>query len=73
MLFIDFSSTFNELGLSTPFCNWILDFLLERPQTVQVSSNISNAIRVSTGVPQGCILSPLLFALLTHDCTATHG
>ncbi|KAL0191921.1 hypothetical protein M9458_010217, partial [Cirrhinus mrigala] len=25
---------------------------------------------LSTGAPQGCVLSPLLFTLLTHDCTA---
>lgn len=27
---------------------------------------------MSTGSPQGCILSPLLFSLLTHDCIARH-
>ncbi|KAK3556668.1 hypothetical protein QTP70_012253, partial [Hemibagrus guttatus] len=26
----------------------------------------------STGAPQGCVLSPLLFTLLTHDCAAMH-
>ncbi|KAM3843222.1 nuclear pore complex protein Nup107 [Diretmus argenteus] len=26
--------------------------------------------RVSTGSPQGCVLSPLLFSLLIHDCIA---
>ncbi|TKS65262.1 putative RNA-directed DNA polymerase from transposon X-element [Collichthys lucidus] len=26
----------------------------------------------STGSPQGCVLSPLLFSLLTHDCSARH-
>ncbi|KAM9366640.1 uncharacterized protein plekho2 [Symphorus nematophorus] len=38
------------LGL-THTCNWILDFLTERPRS-------------------GCVLSPLLFTLLTHNCTA---
>ncbi len=28
------------------------------------------ALSHSTGAPQGCVLSPLLFTLLTHDCTA---
>ncbi|XP_072548753.1 diamine acetyltransferase 2b isoform X1 [Salminus brasiliensis] len=47
MLFIDFSSAFNTiipqnltrklslLGLNTPLCNWILDFLTGRPQLVR--------------------------------------
>lgn len=26
---------------------------------------------MSMGSPQGCVLSPLLFYLLTHDCSAT--
>lgn len=84
MLFIDFSSAFNtiipqqlickldRLGLSTNLCNWLLDFLSQRPQVVRVGNNISSSITLSTGAPQGCVLSPLLFTLLTHDCTTTY-
>ncbi len=82
MLFIDFSSAFNTiipqqlinklnlLGLNNSLCNWILDFLTVRPQSVHVSHNTSSTTTLSTGAPQGCVLSPLLFMLLTHDCTA---
>ena len=84
MLFIDFSSAFNTiipmhltrklslLGLNTSLCNWILDFLMGRPQTVRIRNNTSSTTTLSTGVPQGCVCSPLLFTLLTHDCTALH-
>lgn len=80
MLFLDFSSAFNtiipqhllnkleSLGFGTPLQNWLLDFLTERPQSVRVGQNISNVITLSTGSPQGCVLSPLLFTLITHDC-----
>ncbi|KAI3371234.1 hypothetical protein L3Q82_023539 [Scortum barcoo] len=44
----------------------------KRPQAVRVGNNISSSITLSTGAPQGCVLSPLLFTLLTHDCTPTH-
>ncbi len=82
MLFIDFSSAFNTiipqqlinklnlLGLNNSLCNWILDFLTGRPQSVRVGHNTSSTTTLSTGAPQGCMLSPLLFTLLTHDCTA---
>ncbi len=82
MLFIDFSSAFNSiipqqlinklnlLGLNNSLCNWILDFLTRRPQSVLVGHNTSSTTTLSTGAPQGCVLSPLLFTLLTHDCTA---
>ncbi len=82
MLFIDFSSAFNTiipqqlihkpnlLGLITSLCNWILYFLTARPQSVRVGRNTSSTTTLSTGAPQGCVLSTLLFTLLIHDCTA---
>ncbi len=78
MLFIDFSSAFNTiiinklnlLGLNNSLCNWILDFLTGRPQSVRVGLKTSSTTTQSTGAPQGCVLSLLLFMLLTHDCSA---
>ena len=58
------------LGLDTATCLWILDFLTERPQSVRVGKSTSDSITLSTGAPQGCVLSPLLFTLLIHDCVA---
>ncbi|KAK1802604.1 hypothetical protein P4O66_004246 [Electrophorus voltai] len=84
MLFIDFSSAFNTivpqhligklslLGLNTSLCKWILDFLTGRPQFVWIGSSTSNTTTLSTGAPQGSILSPVLFTLLTHDCAVMH-
>ena len=84
MLFIDDSSAFNTivpsklitkvrtLGLNTSLCNWILAFLTGRPQVVRVGNNTSTTLILNTRAPQGCVLSPLLYSLFTHDCMARH-
>ena len=84
MLFIGYSSTFNTivpsnlliklrtLGLNTSLCNWILDFLTGRHQVVRVGNNTSATLILNTEAPQGCVLSPLLYSLFTHDCMAKH-
>ncbi len=83
LLFLDFSSAFNTiipqtlvhnleaLVLSPALCNWVLDFLTNRRQTVRIHSITSSPIILNTGCPQGCVLSPLLYSLLTYDCSAT--
>ncbi|KAK3562385.1 hypothetical protein QTP86_033520, partial [Hemibagrus guttatus] len=43
-----------------------------RPQSVRIGNSFSSTTTLSTGAPQGCVLSPLLFTLLTHDCAAMH-
>ncbi len=83
LLFIDYSSAFNtivptklavklsDLGLNTSLCDWIQDFLTARPQVVKVGQFTSNSITLNVGAPQGCVLSPLLYSLYTHDCVSS--
>ncbi|KAK1798158.1 hypothetical protein P4O66_000652 [Electrophorus voltai] len=83
MLFVDYSSAFNtiipsllttklgDLELHTSLCDWISNFLTDRPQSVRVGNCASSTLTLSTGAPQGCVLSPLLYSLYTYDCTAT--
>ncbi|XP_059823893.1 probable RNA-directed DNA polymerase from transposon BS isoform X4 [Hypanus sabinus] len=82
LLFIDYSSALNtiipnnlipklrNLGLSTQICSWIFNFLTDRTQAVKIGDQLSSTITLSTGAPQGCVLSPLLYSLYTHDCVA---
>ncbi|KAK1793777.1 hypothetical protein P4O66_001509 [Electrophorus voltai] len=83
MLFVDYSSAFNtiipsllttkleDLRLHTSLCDWISNFLTDRPQSVWVGNCVSSTLTLSTGAPQGCVLSPLLYSLYTYDCAAT--
>ena len=80
LLFVDYSSAFNtilpnrlffkmiNLGLPQEICMWIKDFLTDRPQSVRMGSHHSSTLVLSTGAPQGCVLSPFLYSLYTHDC-----
>ncbi len=84
MWFVDYSSAFKTivpvtliaelqtLGLNRSLCRWILDFLTGRSQVVRMGNNTSSPLVLNTGAPQGCVLSPLLYSMYTHDCTATH-
>ena len=84
MLYVDYSSAFItiipdifitkllELQIPLPTCNWIRNFLSSCPQSVRLGPHYSTALTLSTGSPQGCVLSPLLYALYTCDCSPGH-
>ncbi|KAJ8404745.1 hypothetical protein AAFF_G00336080 [Aldrovandia affinis] len=61
-----------DLDIIPSVCNWILDFLTNRPQSVRIGNLTSSTLTLNTGVPQGCMLSPLLYSLFTYDCTPMH-
>ena len=84
ILFADFSSAFNtiqshmllekltQMGVNLILVQWIQDFLTGRQQFVRAGHSHSSTIITNTGVPQGCVLSPLLFILYTNDCVSHH-
>lgn len=58
------------LRLKTTGCRWIFYFLPSRSQVVEVGDLTSDALTISTYYPQGCILSPMLHNIYTHDSNA---
>ncbi|KAK3521487.1 hypothetical protein QTP70_006825 [Hemibagrus guttatus] len=42
------------LGINTSLCNWILDFLTGRPQSVRIGNSTSSTTTLNAGAPQGC-------------------
>ncbi len=70
ILFVDFSSAFNTIipsllqpkltqhSVPTSVCQWITSFLTDRQQLVRLGKFSSSTHTISTGAPQGCVLSP---------------
>ncbi len=61
----------SDLGLNSSPCDWIQDFLTARPQVVKWA-NSPPTLSPLIEAPQGCVLSPLLYSLYTHDCVSSH-
>jgi hypothetical protein len=48
-------------GVDSRIVLWLWEFLLERTQRVWVGGQLSEEVRVTSGVQQGSVLGPLLF------------
>jgi hypothetical protein len=61
----------HNIGISGVANNWVRSFLKNRIQVVRThdkeSTYLSGELVINVGVPQGAIISPLMFVLFTND------
>ena len=79
LIIMDFSKAFDVVphqrlirkldyyGIRGNLKNWLSTWLTCREQTVVVNGTSSNSVYVSSGVPQGTVLRPLMFLLYIND------